>query len=234
MALLAGSQVAGRASFQFDVQGTRQEPRIAGKAVAEALLFRDVPLGPGSVAFTHYRDAVDLDVTVRQGSQRLRLQLGPSPDRTLRLDLALADADLAPLFRLAGIEGLRSHGGPGHRTHSDGRESRRLRGGRRGGNLQRAPAPAGGRTVGKQGTGGDILEGRRCVAPPGTAPFPGSRPGHPRHGDRQGSHRPSGHGAGSPGGPLPVSPGGETRGRVRRGRTCVSAEPCRRRSSRER
>ena len=108
MALLAGSQVTGRASFQLDVQGTRQEPRIAGKAVAEALLFRDVPLGPGPVAFTHYRDAVDLDVTMRQGSQRLRLNLGPSPDRTLRLDLTLADADLAPLFRLAGIEGLRS------------------------------------------------------------------------------------------------------------------------------
>ena len=107
IALLAGSQVAGRASFQLDVQGTLQEPRIAGKAVAEALLFREVPLGPGSAAFTHYRDAVDLDVTMRQGSQRLRLHLGPSPDRTLRLDLTLADADLAPMFRLAGIEELR-------------------------------------------------------------------------------------------------------------------------------
>jgi autotransporter translocation and assembly factor TamB len=108
MALLAGSQVTGRASFQLDVQGTRQEPRIAGKGMAEALLFRNVPLGPGPVAFTHYRDAVDLDVTLRQGSQRLRLRLGPSPERTLRLDLALADADLAPLFQLAGIEGLRT------------------------------------------------------------------------------------------------------------------------------
>jgi hypothetical protein len=106
--VLAGSQVTGRASFQLDLQGTLQEPRTAGKVVAEAFLFRGISLGPGLAGFTHHRDTVELDLTVGEGSQRLRLQLGPSPDRTLRVDLAFADADLAPLFQLAGIERLRT------------------------------------------------------------------------------------------------------------------------------
>jgi hypothetical protein len=105
---LTGSDVTGRASFLLDVQGTLQEPRIAGKAVAETLAFRGISLGPGPAAFTYHRNAFDLGLTLRDGSQRLRLNLGPSPDRTLRLDLTLADADLEPLMQLTGIERLRT------------------------------------------------------------------------------------------------------------------------------
>jgi len=103
---LSGSQVEGRAAFVLDLQGTLQEARILGKATADALLFRDVPLGPGAASFTFDRKALDQDLTLSEGGQRLRLALGPPPDRGLKLDLALSDADLAPLLRVAGIEAL--------------------------------------------------------------------------------------------------------------------------------
>jgi AsmA-like C-terminal region len=104
--VLSGSQVAGRARFILDVQGTLQESRILGKATADALLFRDIPFGEGAATFTFDRRALDLNLTLREGSQRLRLTLSPPPDRTLRLDLSLSNADLAPLLQVAGIDAL--------------------------------------------------------------------------------------------------------------------------------
>lgn len=106
VALLADSQVAGRAGFQLDVQGTLQDPRILGSATTPALLFRDVPLGAGTATFTLARKTLDLNLALHDGREQLHLQLGPPPDRALRLDLTLADADLTPLFRLAKIEAL--------------------------------------------------------------------------------------------------------------------------------
>jgi hypothetical protein len=106
--VLSGSQVGGRAGFVLDVQGTLQESRILGKVVADALFFRNIPVGPGVATFAFDRKALDLDLTLSGGSQRLRLALGPPPDRELQLDLALSDADLAPLLRVAGIEALSS------------------------------------------------------------------------------------------------------------------------------
>jgi autotransporter translocation and assembly factor TamB len=106
--VLSGSQVAGRAGFVLDMQGTLRESRILGKATADALLFRDIPFGPGVATFTIDRKALDLDLTLSEGGQRLRLKLDPPPDRGLNLDLALSDADLAPLLRLFGIDVLTS------------------------------------------------------------------------------------------------------------------------------
>jgi len=105
---LSGSRVAGRAGFVLDVQGTLQESRILGRATADALLFRDISLGPGVATFTIDRKTFDLDLTLREGSQRLRLKLDPPPERALRLDVFLSDADLTPLLRLAGIDALSS------------------------------------------------------------------------------------------------------------------------------
>jgi len=106
--VLSGSQVAGRARFILDVQGTLQESRILGKATADALLFRDIPFGEGVATFTFDRKVLDLNLTLREGSQRLRLTLAPPPNRTLRLDLSLSNADLAPLLQVAGIDVLSS------------------------------------------------------------------------------------------------------------------------------
>jgi hypothetical protein len=108
LAFLAGSQVAGQAALQWDLQGTLQEPRAFGKATASGLFFRNVALGAGVATFTHDRSTFDLNLTLHEGSQQLRLNFGPPPERILRLDLALADADLAPLLRLAEIEALAS------------------------------------------------------------------------------------------------------------------------------
>jgi autotransporter translocation and assembly factor TamB len=105
---LSGSQVGGRAGFVLDVQGTLQEVRILGKAAADALRFRNISFGPGVATFAFDRKALDLDLTLSEGGQRLRLALGPPPDRGLKLDLALSNADLAPLLRAAGIEALRT------------------------------------------------------------------------------------------------------------------------------
>ncbi len=103
---LSGSQVTGQARFILDLQGTRQVPRVLGKATADAVLFRDVPFGAGAATFTVERKALDLSLTLGQGSHRLLLELGPPPERALRLDLALADADLAPLLRVAELDAL--------------------------------------------------------------------------------------------------------------------------------
>ena len=101
---LSGSRIAGRAGFVLDVQGTLQESRILGKATADALVFRDIPFGPGVATFTFDRKALDLDLTLREGGQRLRLTLDPPPERALKLDASMSDTDLAPLLRLAGID----------------------------------------------------------------------------------------------------------------------------------
>ncbi|HWT77683.1 MAG TPA: AsmA-like C-terminal region-containing protein, partial [Candidatus Methylomirabilis sp.] len=63
-------------------------------------------LGAGAGSFTIDRKNFDLDLALGGGSQRLRLNIGLPPDRTLRLDLALADADLTQLLKLADIGSL--------------------------------------------------------------------------------------------------------------------------------
>ena len=104
--VLSGSQIGGRAAFVLDLQGTLHATRFLGKATADALLVRGTPFGPGVATFTVDRKALDLDLTLAKGNQRVLLTLGPPPDRALKLDIALSDADLAPLLRVAGIEAL--------------------------------------------------------------------------------------------------------------------------------
>ena len=106
IAALSGSQVTGRARFILDLQGTRHVPRVVGKATADSFRFRDVPFGAGTATFTVDRKALDLSLTLGQESERLQLHLSPPPERVLRLDLSLTDADLAPLLRVAGIDVL--------------------------------------------------------------------------------------------------------------------------------
>ena len=108
LAFLAGSQVAGRAGFQLEIQGTFEEPRVLGNATTPALRFREVPLGVGTATFTLVRKTFDLNLTLQEGKEQLQLHLGPPPEHTLRYDLALTGADLASLFRLAEIDALAS------------------------------------------------------------------------------------------------------------------------------
>jgi prepilin-type processing-associated H-X9-DG protein len=106
--VLSGSKVAGQAKFLLDVQGTLQEPRVLAKAAADALLFRDVSFGAGTATFRVEHKALDLNLTLGAGDRRMHLNLGPPPDRDLRLDASLSDADLVPLLRLTGIDTLSS------------------------------------------------------------------------------------------------------------------------------
>ena len=105
---LADSRVAGRGDIQADLQGSAGELRAAGSATSAALLFRDIPLGPAACAFSIAKQGTELDLTIQNGAQRVRLNLGPPPDRSLRLDLDLANADLDPILRIADVEPLRS------------------------------------------------------------------------------------------------------------------------------
>jgi hypothetical protein len=102
--VLSRSQIAGRAGFVLDVRGALQEPRVLGKATVAALRFRAIPCGPGVATFTIDRNTIDMDLALREGSQRLRLTLDPPPDRALHAELALSDADLDPLLRLTTID----------------------------------------------------------------------------------------------------------------------------------
>jgi len=106
--ILADSRVAGRANIQADLQGSAGELRLAGSAASDALLFRDIPLGPAVGTFSVAKQGTELDMTLQNGAQRLQLNLGPPPDRSLRLDLTLANADLDPILRMVEIETLRS------------------------------------------------------------------------------------------------------------------------------
>ncbi|HEX7629413.1 MAG TPA: AsmA-like C-terminal region-containing protein, partial [Candidatus Methylomirabilis sp.] len=105
---LADSRVAGRADIQADLQGSAGDLRMAGNATSAALLFRGIPLGSAAGAFTIAKQGTELDLTIQNGAQRVRLNLGPPPDRSLRLDLDLANADLDPILRIADVESLRS------------------------------------------------------------------------------------------------------------------------------
>ena len=105
---LADSRVAGRADIQADLQGSAGELRVAGSATSAALLFRGILLGPAAGAFSIAKQGMELDLTIQKGAQRMRLNLGPPPDRSLRLDLTLANADLDPILRIADVEPLRS------------------------------------------------------------------------------------------------------------------------------
>ncbi len=105
---LADSRVEGRADIQADVQGSAGDLRIAGSAASPALLFRGIPLGPAVGAFSISKQGTGLDLRLQNGAQRMRLDLGPPPNRSLRLDLNLATADLDPILRIADVEPLRS------------------------------------------------------------------------------------------------------------------------------
>lgn len=104
---LAGSQVAGRATFRLEFQGTLRDTITLGQADASALLYRDLPLGPGTATFRIERKAVAVDVTFRGGTHRLRLAVGPPSDRSVKGELILANADLDLLARAGAVEALR-------------------------------------------------------------------------------------------------------------------------------
>jgi autotransporter translocation and assembly factor TamB len=121
---LSGSQVGGRAAFRLDLQGTLRDTVTRGQATASALLYRDIPAGPGTATFKIERKAVDVDVTFRDGTHRLRVSVGPPSDRSVKGELILSDADLDLVARAAGSEMLHAaqpwgsgrilFGGPAH------------------------------------------------------------------------------------------------------------------------
>jgi autotransporter translocation and assembly factor TamB len=104
---LSSSKLAGRATFRLDLQGTLGETVTLGQATASALLYRGIPLGPGTATFTVEHKAVDVDLTLRGGTHRLHLSVGPPSDRSVKGELTLADADLDLVVRVGEIEALR-------------------------------------------------------------------------------------------------------------------------------
>lgn len=98
---LSGSQLAGRAAFRLDFQGTLRDTRTLGQASIRTLRYRDIPLGPGTATFTLEHNEMGVDLSFREGTHRLQLTLGPPPNRSLRADLALRNADLDLVLRLA-------------------------------------------------------------------------------------------------------------------------------------
>jgi AsmA-like protein len=100
---LAGSQVAGRASFRLDFQGSLHTTRTLGQVTATALSYQDIPLGPGTATFTLERKALGLDLTIREGAYRLQADLSPPPNRSLRGVLSLREADLDLLLQVAEV-----------------------------------------------------------------------------------------------------------------------------------
>lgn len=105
---LSGSQLAGRASFRLEFRGTLRDTVTLGQATASALVYRDIPLGPGSATFKVERKAVAVDLTFREGTQRLQVSVGPPSDRSVKGELTLADADLEPEIRVGAIDALRA------------------------------------------------------------------------------------------------------------------------------
>ncbi len=104
---LSGSDLAGRATFRLDLQGTLRDTRMLGQATAGAISYKEIPLGPGTATFKVERKAVDVDLTFREGTHRLQASIGPPPNRTFRGDLTLSDAELDLMARAGEIEALR-------------------------------------------------------------------------------------------------------------------------------
>ena len=104
---LSGSQLAGRATFHLDFQGTLRDTVTLGRAAAGALWYRDIPLGPGTATFKVEHKAVAVDLTFREGTYRLRVGVGPPGDRSVKGELTLADADLDLVARAGEIDVLR-------------------------------------------------------------------------------------------------------------------------------
>ncbi len=102
--VLVGSQVSGRGLIRLDLQRSEREWRVEGQATTDALGFRGIPFGPAGATFTIAAGAFDLNLTLQDGSHRLKLNRAPPPERRWRVDLALSDADLAPLLRLAEVD----------------------------------------------------------------------------------------------------------------------------------
>jgi uncharacterized protein involved in outer membrane biogenesis len=106
---LQGSELAGRATFRLDFQGTLHETVTLGQATVGALSYRGIPVGPGAATFKVEHKAVDVDLAVRDGTHRLRVSVGPPGDRSVRGELILSDADLNLVARAGEMETLRSY-----------------------------------------------------------------------------------------------------------------------------
>ncbi len=104
---LSGSRLAGRATFRMDLQGTLGDTVTLGQATATALSYRDIPLGPGTATFKVERKAVEVDLAFRKGTHRLRVDVGPPSDRSVKGELVLTDADLDLVLRAGEMETLR-------------------------------------------------------------------------------------------------------------------------------
>ena len=104
---LSGSDLAGRATFRLDLQGTLRDTRTLGQATASAIVYRQIPFGPGTATFKVERKAVDVDLTFREGTHRLQASIGPPPNRGFRGELTLSDAELDLVARAGEIEALR-------------------------------------------------------------------------------------------------------------------------------
>ena len=105
---LSGSELAGRATFRLDFQGTARDTVILGQATVSALSYRGIPVGPGTATFKVQRKAVDVDLTFREGTHRLRVNVGPPWDPSVKGELTLSDADLDLVVRAGGVEALRA------------------------------------------------------------------------------------------------------------------------------
>jgi autotransporter translocation and assembly factor TamB len=110
---LSGAHLAGQASFGLDVQGTLRNTITLGQVTASALAYQEIPLGPATATFKIERKTVDMDLSLRDGTHRLRLSVGPPSDRSVKGELTLTDADLDLVVRAAGIEPLRAWPGRG-------------------------------------------------------------------------------------------------------------------------
>ena len=113
---LSGSQLAGRAAFRLDFQGTLRDTVTLGQATVSALSYQRIPVGPGSATFKVERKAVDVDLTFRDGTHRLRVSVGPPGDRSVKGELTLSDADLDLVAQAGESEALRSY-----HAHGSGR-----------------------------------------------------------------------------------------------------------------
>jgi hypothetical protein len=105
---LQGSELAGRATFRLDFHGTLHETVTLGQATVGALSYRGIPVGPGTATFKVEHKAVDVDLTFRDGTHRLRVSVGPPGDRSVKGEIILSDADLDLVARAGEMETLRS------------------------------------------------------------------------------------------------------------------------------
>ena len=103
---LSGSQLAGRATFRLDFQGTLRDTVTLGQATVSALSFQGVRVGPATATFNVVHKAVDVDLTFRDGTHRLHVSVGPPGDRSVKGELTLSDAGLDLVARLGEVEAL--------------------------------------------------------------------------------------------------------------------------------